>query len=343
MLVANKGEQGEEYVQSSLDNVALMAKEVGDVDAVQELKLRPEIEAAVGAGGGSGDWGYINKRSGWADAEGGMLWLRKQVEALGRVDFRQGEVTSLVKDGNKVTGAKLTSGEIVGADLVIVATGAWTGKLVDLRGRAQATGQVLCYLDITAEEQERLSKCPVLLNMSSGMFIIPPSNRVLKVARHGFGLANPTQVPSPDNPSQKITVSLPKTTHDDPNLWVPNEGEIACRQALREMIPALAERPFIKSKICWYTDTPKGDFLITYHPDYEGLFIASGGSGHGYKFLPVIGDRIVDCVEGKCPEEFKEKWAWPKESVDDVVTQDGSRGGKPGLILDEELKKGSRL
>ncbi|EKD15851.1 FAD dependent oxidoreductase [Drepanopeziza brunnea f. sp. 'multigermtubi' MB_m1] len=343
VLVANKGQQGEEYVRHSLENVADMAKKSGDEKSVRELKSSTEIEEAHGSGGGSGDWGYINTRSGWADAEAGMLWLRKKVEALGRVNFRQGEVASLVKDGKRVTGAKLTSGEVVSAELVVVATGAWTGKLVDLRGRAQATGQVLCYVEITAEEQERLGNRPVLLNMSTGMFVIPPANRILKVARHSYGLANPTQIQNPENPSETITVSLPKTTHDDPKLWVPIEGEIACRQALREMVPSLAERPFIQSKICWYTDTPKGDFIITYHPDYEGLFLATGGSGHGYKFLPVIGDRIVDCVEGKCPSEFKEKWAWPKDSVDVVVTLDGSRGGKPGLILEQELRKGSKL
>ncbi|CZT43064.1 related to fructosyl amino acid oxidase [Rhynchosporium secalis] len=343
VLVANKGEQGEDYVRGSLENVAYIAKNCGDEGAVQEFKHRSEIEAAVGAGGGSGDWGYINRRSGWADAEAGMIWLRKKVEATGRVDTKQGEVVSLVKDGKKVTGAKLTSGKVESADLVILATGAWSGKLVDLQGRAQATGQVLCYLDITEEEQKKLGKCPVLLNMSTGMFIIPPANRTLKVARHAYGLLNPVTIPDPCESSKKITTSLPKTAYDDPDLWVPHEGESDCRKALREMIPWLAERPFAKSKICWYTDTPKGDFIITYHPEFEGLFLATGGSGHGYKFLPVIGDCIVDTIEGNCPKEFKEKWAWSPDCVENVVTMDGSRGSKPGLILEEELRKGSKL
>ena len=83
--------------------------------------------------------------------------------------------------------------------------------------------------------------------------------------------------------------------------------------------------------------------MITYHPDFEGLFLATGGSGHGYKFLPVIGQKIVACVEGRCAPEFKEKWAWPKDAVIDVVTEDGSRGGRPGMVLDTELRKGHRL
>lgn len=102
---------------------------------------------------------------------------------------------------------------------------------------------------------------------------------------------------------------------------------------------SLANRPFTKARICWYTDTPHGDFLITYHPDFEGLFLATGGSGHGYKFLPIIGEKIVDCVEGRCPEEFREKWKWPAQRMDVVITEDGSRGGRPGMVLGEEFMK----
>jgi sarcosine oxidase/L-pipecolate oxidase len=48
-------------------------------------------------------------------------------------------------------------------------------------------------------------------------------------------------------------------------------------------------------------------------------------------------------VEGNCPPEFASKWAWRKEVVDKVVTEDGSRGGRPGMILQEEMRKGSKL
>jgi len=250
------------------------------------------------------------------------------------------EVVELLKEGRKVTGVQLKDGARIEAELTILATGAWTGKLVDLRGRATATGQVLLYLDLTDEEQERFGKMPVLLNMSTGLFIIPPANNVLKVARHAYGYQNPTLIKNPNGSGEVISVSLPKTGVDDPDQYVPKEGEDDCRKALREMIPSLAERPFTKGRVCWYTDTRTGDFLICYHPDFEGLFLATGGSGHGYKFLPVIGDRIVDTVSGNCPEEFKEKWAWRKEAVEDVSTQDGSRGGVPGLIFETEMKRG---
>ncbi len=340
-------------MRESLENVRKISGSQSE-GTIRELKTRKDIETVMGTGGGSGDWGYINPQSGWADAEEGMKYLRQKAESTGRITFLTGEVTSLLFSPNnrKVLGAKLKDSTSLSADLTILATGAWTPSLIDLRGRATATGQVLCYLSLTAAEEERFAKMPVLLNMSTGLFIIPPTNRILKVARHSYGYSSPVSIPNP-NPDPdpeaegeergRIEVSIPRTARDDPNLWVPEEGERACRQALREMIPELGERPFVKSKICWYTDTPDGDFLICHHPRYEGLFLATGGSGHGYKFLPVIGERIVDCVERRCPVEFTSKWAWREKRVESVVTEDGSRGGRPGMVLDEELRKGAKL
>jgi len=315
-------------------------------DNLVELRSHEDIVRAAGAGGGSGTWGYLNKASGWADAEASMRWLRDKVAGLDRVRFLIGEAISLLYSSHdKVLGARLADGSTLRADLTIVAAGAWTPTLVDLSGRALATGQVLAYLQISDAEQERLSKMPVQLNFSTGMFVIPPSRNILKVARHGYGYTNPVAIahPSPAHHGESLTVSMPATADTHPGLWIPAEGERACRQALREMVPELGEREFVKTRVCWYTDTPRGDFLITYHPEHEGLFVATGGSGHGFKFLPVIGEAIVDTLEGRCPEEFRERWSWPKETVTSVVTEDGSRGGAPGLVLAEELGKGSRL
>lgn len=57
-----------------------------------------------------------------------------------------------------------------------------------------ATGQVLAYMDITEEEQEELGKMPVVFNPTTGAFIIPPSNGVLKIGRHAYGYLNPTRM-----------------------------------------------------------------------------------------------------------------------------------------------------
>ena len=347
---------GREYMNQSLKNVKekLGLKEGRREDGGQVTVLNDgnDIQNVLrNVEGELGLCGYVNWTSGWAQAEDVMKYLRKLVEAAGRVEFRKAEMKRLLfKNGSSVEGVELTNGERIKADLTILATGAWTPKFIDLRGIASANGQILTYIDLTQEEQDRLGNNPTLLNESNGHFIIQPRNRVLKVARHGYGYANPTTIPHPEHPEfgEKITVSLPWTKQDDPNLGIAPEGYKSCRDFLARCIPSLADRPWTQTRICWYTDTPTSDWLIDYHPKYKGLFVATGGSGHGYKFLPVIGDRIVDVLLGEDRDqlgaELRKKWTWPKEKFrQDHVWTDDWRGGKKGMILEEEMAKQSKL
>lgn len=58
--------------------------------------------------------------------------------------------------------------------------------------------------------------------------------------------------------------------------------------------------------------TPTHDFLITPHPHCQNLFIATGGSFHGWKFLPVIGEYVTAMMYGILPSEYANRWAWDK-------------------------------
>jgi sarcosine oxidase/L-pipecolate oxidase len=107
--------------------------------------------------------------------------------------------------------------------------------------------------------------------------------------------------------------------------------------------PALHDRPFSKTRLCWYSDTPNADFLIDYHPHWRGLFVATGDSGHAFKFLPVIGDKVADCIMRDCPAAFRGKWDWKVTEMSAaaaVFTEDGSRGGTPGIVLADALVEG---
>lgn len=63
--------------------------------------------------------------------------------------------------------------------------------------------------------------------------------------------------------------------------------------------------------------TPTHDFLVTPHPHCQGLYVATGGSFHGWKFLPVIGDYIADMMQGSLDPEYADRWAWDKKGGDD--------------------------
>lgn len=62
------------------------------------------------------------------------------------------------------------------------------------------------------------------------------------------------------------------------------------------------------------SSTPDEDWIISPHPASKNLYIAAGGSFHGYKFLPIIGKYIVQMLDGKLSEEHSRKWAWDRDS-----------------------------
>lgn len=352
--------ENEDYVRASLENVrSLQAEQKAEGKGVQTLSNAKGIKDVLKTDGVSGSTGYVNWQSGWADAEGCMRHLYTKVAATKRVHFLTGTVSRLIIDRRqsppRICGVwcnnPSASRSEIRADLTILAAGAWTPSLIDLRGIAQATGQVLTYIALSPSEKTLLSHRPIPLNMSTGMFIMIPTTPLhnhLKIARHGYGYSNPVTLSHPEDSSLggikdlslgEITVSQPWTSRDDPHLEVPQEGQQACRDFLSQLYPDLANRPFEHTRICWYSDTRDGDFLVDFHPDYSGLFVATGGSGHAFKFLPVLGERVVQCVMGQRPEAFREKWAWPKERVPfEKWSGDGSRGGRRGMVLEEELR-----
>lgn len=125
----------------------------------------------------------------------------------------------------------------------------WTHKLVDMRGRLEATGQPLAYLDLLDNEQGLVKDKPIVLDMSTGLYVIPQSDRLIKIGRHSYGYRNP-RCPTFDG-VEGVAVSLP------PEEWVdlPAEAKEEFRAALRPSIPGIDERELTGRRVCWYTDT----------------------------------------------------------------------------------------
>ncbi|MFT3767509.1 MAG: FAD-dependent oxidoreductase [Minicystis sp.] len=90
------------------------------------------------------------------------------------------------------------------------------------------------------------------------------------------------------------------------------EQEASLRAFLRETFPDLAEAPIVRTRVCVYGDTWDGHFWIAADPDRDGLIVAAGGSGHGFKFAPVMGDVIADAAEG-AENPWLGKFRWRPE------------------------------
>ncbi|OGM51005.1 hypothetical protein ABOM_000277 [Aspergillus bombycis] len=94
------------------------------------------------------------------------------------------------------------------------------------------------------------------------------------------------------------------------------------------LLNKIAVRPFSRVHKCWYNDTPTYDFIVDYHPSYgRSLFVASGGCDHAFKFLPVLGEKVVsillhqmDMSSSSAPidssiEELCKLWKFPAHLV----------------------------
>ncbi|RJE21839.1 Fructosyl amino acid oxidase [Aspergillus sclerotialis] len=280
---------------------------------------------------------YHNTEGGWADAEGSIRYLSYQCTQAG-VSFiteKRGTVLSLRREGSQIVGVTVSNGEFIPASMVILCTGAWSNLLLDLSHAASASGQPIGFIQLTPDEARSIQRIPVMINLSSGIFVFPPhpGTNILKVARHSYGFAT-----SMRRYEDGKTVSSPKRDSNNADRsFLPEEADKGLRDGLQQLLPEFANHPWLNRRLCWYTDTPEGDFVIDYHPVLEGLFVATGGAGHAFKFLPILGRYVADRFEGRLSSEIKHKWRLRlPEGEGKVKIGDGSRAGPPLRVLTME-------
>jgi glycine/D-amino acid oxidase-like deaminating enzyme len=81
------------------------------------------------------------------------------------------------------------------------------------------------------------------------------------------------------------------------------EAVARAREYLKRRFPDLADAPVVHSRVCQYENTWNSDLLIDRHPDFENVWLAGGGSGHGFKLGPAVGQYVADRIMGAGAEE----------------------------------------
>jgi glycine/D-amino acid oxidase-like deaminating enzyme len=235
--------------------------------------------------------GYFNPQAGWV--ESGRVVSRMIEDArAGGVRVREGDgVSRLVEDGSRVTGVVTSSGTPLSADVVLIAAGAWTPLLAPhLADVMWPVAQPVFHLKPRDPENWRPPRFTVWAAAiaETGWYGFPANaSGIVKIANHGPG----------------------RRVHPDaPRVIAPGEVD-KLRAFLFENLPGLAEAPLAASKTCLYCDSFDGDFFIGRDPDRPGLALASGDSGHGFKFAPVLGEVIADAIEDK-RSRFTERFGW---------------------------------
>ncbi|KAA1470565.1 FAD dependent oxidoreductase [Dentipellis sp. KUC8613] len=311
------GSGGTSYAtQSYLNDVALGSR-------IKLLENAESIHAVfpsdVRTGAFENYQGYLNLDGGWARAADGVSRMTAAVVALGGRVISGKPAVGLLKEGQKVTGVRCSNGEEINADLVVIAAGSWTASSfteLNVGHECLATGQSVVTIQLTAEEAANYRRCPVVLDFASGFYAFPPTDKnVFKMAIDHAGYTNYL----PDDATPEKSTSTPRTilSHgSEDGLRIPRKMVTLLRHHLSLVYPDLAKKPFASTRLCWYTDSPDGDWIIGPHPSIEGLVLATAGSGHAYKFLPVLGQLVADSIEGKLAPEIARKFALGRQYVE---------------------------
>jgi glycine/D-amino acid oxidase-like deaminating enzyme len=189
-------------------------------------------------------------------------------------------------------GAAFTGG-FPDCDAIVLALGSWTSFVLPRTASwFRASGMPVFHLlppDPAAFSAERFPVFGADISKTGYYgFPIHPQSGVVKIANHGAGRAL--------DPSSSREVSEAETA--------------ALRAFLRQTFPSLAQAPIVSSHICVYCDTWDGHFWIAPDPERPSCVLATGDSGHAFKFAPLLGGWIADAVEGRVVPKFR----WRPES-----------------------------
>jgi monomeric sarcosine oxidase len=175
------------------------------------------------------------------------------------------------------------SGERIAAESFVFACGPWLGKLFpDVLGpRIFVTRQEVLFFGIPAGDRRwEAPLMPVWIDFEDnrGMYGFPDlDSRGFKVAFDNHG---------------------PPMDPDTTNRFVREEKIRDARAYVAQRFPALRNAPIVDSHVCQYENTSNGDFLIDRHPAFDNVWLAGGGSGHGFKHGPAVGEYVAARVTG---------------------------------------------
>ncbi len=251
--------------------------------------------------------GFFHSTGGYAESGRVVSALVERARKKGIALLEGESVQEIVQTAGRATAVRTQTGNTYSAATFIVAAGAWTSQLVpDLAPMMKSTGHPVFHLKPASPHLFTPPNFVVFTGdiARTGWYGFPfhPSAGVVKIANHGIG-----QMLHPSNDERIVSET------DEENL----------RSFLAETFPALVQAPITYTRRCLYCDTLDEHFWIDYHPEVEGLFVAAGGSGHGFKFAPVLGSLVADAVERKA-NRWLPKFAWRNLTLD-VAGEEAAR------------------
>ena len=230
---------------------------------------------------------------GLLEPESGVLMARRAVAFLVADAVKRGvrlEIVQIVAPfkAKKLESVETAQGERISAGQFVFACGPWLGKMFpELLGpRIFPTRQEVFFFG-TPPGDLRFAPAalPTWLFTMDEVYGMPDlENRGLKVALDAHGM---------------------RIDPDTQSRWASPEVADWARRYVARRFPALKDALIVETRVCQYENTSNGDFLIDRHPELENVWLAGGGSGHGFKHGPAFGEYAAALVCGKGKAEAR--------------------------------------
>jgi glycine/D-amino acid oxidase-like deaminating enzyme len=224
-------------------------------------------------------WGIFEPECGYLDARVSCQAVVNAFLIAGG-KYRQAAVIADDLENARQRSLTLSDGSRLKADGYVFACGPWLAKLFPhtVGDSIRATKQDVFFFGPPAGDSRFTDRHTPVWADHRGRFRygIPGGDR------RGFKIADDTRGPDFD-PTNGGRVVSPETLRE-------------IREYVAFRFPALKNAPVIETRVCQYEQTPDSHFIVDRHPKNENVWILGGGSGHGFKHGPAIGEVMAELI-----------------------------------------------
>lgn len=240
-------------------------------------------------------WGIFEPECGYLDARASCQTVVEAFVAAGgkyrQLAVRNEGLESVGLENRPLRALELSDGSRLKANCYVFACGPWLGKLFSkaVGDLVRPTKQDVFFFGTPAGDNcFSDTHLPVWADHRGRFRYGIPGND-----RRGFKIADDTRGPGFD-PTNGERIVTHETLRD-------------IREYVGFRFPALKDAPLIETRVCQYEQTPDSHFILDRHPTMENLWIVGGGSGHGFKHGPAIGEMMAELIleERQASEIFR--------------------------------------
>lgn len=233
----------------------------------------------------------------YLDPHGGYLLARDSCREVKDIFIKEGgtyeqkEVRPGQRDGSRINEIILSDGTREKADAILFACGSWLPLIFpdELQHVIKCTRQEVYYFGVPADESGAFDQMPAWIDADGKDFYYGIPGNSLRGFKLGVDKRGETF-----NPTSGERTPVESVLKE-------------ARHFLAHRFPALKYAPVIESRVCPYENSPSGNFIFDLLPGTENVFILGGGSGHGFKHGPALGELVaaVLCGIERVPDVFR--------------------------------------